>query len=213
MTNPNAETAEGLSDVTGESAGQISFEQLLKTLGSASAAQRASYRRLLVLDSADADGTEGVSRALQVAVSPEAGVHWVTRHQFAVGIAITVAVAFFAVLFSFALYSLDSRIDSLDNRLNLLTSAVSGLSKEVADLRVETTQKISSLELSIERMRVEMNQRISGLELSIERLHRDMGSASGASREQTRPPGDPARAGSPGRSAPPDPEPEVPAPE
>ncbi|MDR1036084.1 MAG: hypothetical protein LBT40_05795, partial [Deltaproteobacteria bacterium] len=68
MTNPDAETAKGLSDVTGESAGQISFEQLFKTLWSASDAQRASFRRLL--DSINADRTEGGRLASKVTDTP-----------------------------------------------------------------------------------------------------------------------------------------------
>ncbi|MDR1036391.1 MAG: hypothetical protein LBT40_07420 [Deltaproteobacteria bacterium] len=195
MTNPSAKTAQGLSGTTGESAGQNSLEQFLQNLRSAPAAQIDSFRRLLF--PTNADGPDGVRQAPQIAVSPEAEVHWVTRHQFAIGIVIPAAVAIFAVLLTFVLYSLYS----LDNRINLLTTTVgtrtSGLSKEVSDFRVEMTKEIA------------------GLKSSIDRLLRDMGelSASGGSREPSRPPNDPAGAESPGRSAPPAAGPEVPAPE
>jgi hypothetical protein len=70
MTSPVAEPARGLSDVTGESAGQSSMEQLLESLRSAPAARRASLRRLPY--PTNADGSVGERQAPKAAVSPEA---------------------------------------------------------------------------------------------------------------------------------------------
>ncbi|MDR1038227.1 MAG: hypothetical protein LBT40_17160, partial [Deltaproteobacteria bacterium] len=182
-----------------------------KTLWSASDAQRASFRRLL--DSINADRTEGGRLASKVTDTPEAKVHWVTKHQFAIGIVISVAVAIFVASFAFTLNSLDNRINALsagmETRFSTLETRLTSLETRLTSLetRLSTVEtKIGSLETRlgfVETRISELSQEVSGLKSSIDRLLRamDARSAAGASSEPSMPPNDPAGKGSSGQGA------------